>query len=117
MPWELRDGELGDGELGDGDVPRERRYYRVLATAAYEAWVICCWPSGGSLDAHLPRPGMRLGHVEDAQRVGPSVLGGANDPHETDPRSATQPPRRSIDRTGITTGLRDASIDAPIEAP
>jgi Cysteine dioxygenase type I len=41
VPWELRDGE----------VPTERRYQRVLATAEYEAWVIC-WPSGGSLDLH-----------------------------------------------------------------
>lgn len=46
VPWELRDGELGDGE-----VPTERQCYRVLATEAYEAWVIC-WPSGGSLDLH-----------------------------------------------------------------
>jgi mannose-6-phosphate isomerase-like protein (cupin superfamily) len=46
VPWELRDDELGEGE-----VPTERRYYRALATDAYEAWVIC-WPSGGSLDLH-----------------------------------------------------------------
>ena len=46
VPWELRDAEMGD----DG-VPTERQYYRVLATPAYEAWVIC-WPSGGSLDLH-----------------------------------------------------------------
>lgn len=41
VPWELRDGE----------VPTERRYQRVLATPAYEAWVIC-WPVGKSLDLH-----------------------------------------------------------------
>jgi hypothetical protein len=41
LPW----------ELSHGDVPVERRYRRVLATPAYEAWVIC-WPSGGSLDLH-----------------------------------------------------------------
>jgi quercetin dioxygenase-like cupin family protein len=41
VPWELRDGE----------VPTERRYQRVLATPAYEAWVIC-WPVGESLDLH-----------------------------------------------------------------
>jgi mannose-6-phosphate isomerase-like protein (cupin superfamily) len=41
VPWELREGE----------VATERHYYRVLATPAYEAWVIC-WPSGGSLDLH-----------------------------------------------------------------
>jgi Cysteine dioxygenase type I len=38
-------------ELADGDQSTERRYQRVLATPAYEAWVIC-WPSGGSLDLH-----------------------------------------------------------------
>jgi hypothetical protein len=41
VPWELAVGE----------VPTERRYHRVLATPAYEAWVIS-WPSGGSLDMH-----------------------------------------------------------------
>ena len=38
-------------ELGMGEVPTERRFHRVLATDAYEAWVIC-WPSGESLDMH-----------------------------------------------------------------
>ena len=38
-------------ELGDAEVPTERRYQRILATPAYEAWVIC-WPVGGSLDLH-----------------------------------------------------------------
>jgi hypothetical protein len=38
-------------ELGLGEVPTERRFHRVLATDAYEAWVIC-WPSGESLDMH-----------------------------------------------------------------
>ena len=38
-------------ELGHSEVPSERRYERVLSTAAYEAWVIY-WPSGGSLDLH-----------------------------------------------------------------
>jgi mannose-6-phosphate isomerase-like protein (cupin superfamily) len=38
-------------EIGHGAVPNERKYHRVLATEAYEAWVIC-WPSGGSLDMH-----------------------------------------------------------------
>jgi mannose-6-phosphate isomerase-like protein (cupin superfamily) len=38
-------------ELGLGEVPTERRFHRVLATEAYEAWVIC-WPSGESLDMH-----------------------------------------------------------------
>ena len=38
-------------ELGHREVPTERRYERVLSTAAYEAWVIY-WPSGGSLDLH-----------------------------------------------------------------
>jgi hypothetical protein len=38
-------------ELGLGEVPTERRFHRVLATEAYEAWVIC-WPSGESLDVH-----------------------------------------------------------------
>ena len=51
VPWELRDGQRGARETGDGGVPTERQYYRVLATPAYEAWVIC-WPSGGSLDLH-----------------------------------------------------------------
>ena len=41
MPW----------ELGDDELSTERRYQRVLATPAYEAWVIY-WPSGGSLDLH-----------------------------------------------------------------
>jgi Cysteine dioxygenase type I len=41
VPWELAHGE----------VPTERRYQRVLATDAYEAWVIC-WPTGESLDMH-----------------------------------------------------------------
>jgi hypothetical protein len=38
-------------ELAHGRAPTERRYQRVLATEAYEAWVIC-WPVGGSLDLH-----------------------------------------------------------------
>ncbi len=38
-------------ELGPGDIPTTRRFHRVLATDAYEAWVIC-WPSGESLDMH-----------------------------------------------------------------
>lgn len=38
-------------ELGMGEVPTERRFHRVLATDAYEAWVIC-WPSGESLEMH-----------------------------------------------------------------
>ena len=38
-------------ELGLGEDPTERRFHRVLATDAYEAWVIC-WPSGESLDMH-----------------------------------------------------------------
>ena len=38
-------------ELGHDEVPRERRYERVLSTEAYEAWIIY-WPSGGSLDLH-----------------------------------------------------------------
>jgi hypothetical protein len=38
-------------ELGLGEVPTERRFHRVLATEAYEAWVIC-WPSGEVLDMH-----------------------------------------------------------------
>ncbi|MDQ1425937.1 MAG: hypothetical protein QOD72_3435 [Acidimicrobiaceae bacterium] len=38
-------------ELGLGEVPTERRFHRVLATDAYEAWVIC-WPSGESLEMH-----------------------------------------------------------------
>lgn len=38
-------------ELAHGVVPAERRYHRVLATPAYEAWVIC-WPIGESLDLH-----------------------------------------------------------------
>ena len=38
-------------ELGMHEVPTERRFHRVLATDAYEAWVIC-WPSGESLDMH-----------------------------------------------------------------
>ncbi|MEY2416290.1 MAG: hypothetical protein QOH53_1624 [Ilumatobacteraceae bacterium] len=38
-------------ELGLGEMPTERRFHRVLATDAYEAWVIC-WPSGESLDMH-----------------------------------------------------------------
>ena len=38
-------------ELGLGEVSTERRFHRVLATDAYEAWVIC-WPSGESLDMH-----------------------------------------------------------------
>jgi quercetin dioxygenase-like cupin family protein len=38
-------------QLADGDQSTERRYQRVLATPAYEAWVIC-WPSGGALDLH-----------------------------------------------------------------
>ncbi|MEY2401937.1 MAG: hypothetical protein QOJ08_2048 [Ilumatobacteraceae bacterium] len=41
VPWELAHGE----------VPTERRFQRVLATPAYEAWVIC-WPGGESLDLH-----------------------------------------------------------------
>jgi hypothetical protein len=41
VPWELAHVE----------VPTERRYQRVLATPAYEAWVIC-WPGGESLDLH-----------------------------------------------------------------
>jgi quercetin dioxygenase-like cupin family protein len=41
VPWELSLGEI----------PTERRFHRVLATEAYEAWVIC-WPSGESLDMH-----------------------------------------------------------------
>jgi hypothetical protein len=42
VPWEL---------AVSGEVPTERRFHRVLATDAYEAWVIC-WPSGESLDMH-----------------------------------------------------------------
>jgi quercetin dioxygenase-like cupin family protein len=38
-------------ELGLDEVPTERRFHRVLATEAYEAWVIC-WPSGEVLDMH-----------------------------------------------------------------
>lgn len=38
-------------ELGLGEVPTGRRFQRVLATEAYEAWVIC-WPSGELLDMH-----------------------------------------------------------------
>ena len=38
-------------ELGLGEIPTERRFHRVLATEAYEAWVIC-WPSGELLDMH-----------------------------------------------------------------
>jgi quercetin dioxygenase-like cupin family protein len=38
-------------ELGRGEVATERRFHRVLATEAYEAWVIC-WPSGEVLDMH-----------------------------------------------------------------
>jgi hypothetical protein len=38
-------------ELGLSEMPTERRFHRVLATDAYEAWVIC-WPSGESLDMH-----------------------------------------------------------------
>jgi mannose-6-phosphate isomerase-like protein (cupin superfamily) len=38
-------------ELGLDEAPTERRFHRVLATDAYEAWVIC-WPSGESLDMH-----------------------------------------------------------------
>jgi Cysteine dioxygenase type I len=41
IPWEMRTGE----------VPDERRYERILATEAYEAWVIF-WPAGGSLALH-----------------------------------------------------------------
>ncbi len=41
LPWELSTGE----------VPRERRYARVLSTPVYEAWVIC-WPAGTALDLH-----------------------------------------------------------------
>jgi Cysteine dioxygenase type I len=41
VPWELANGEA----------PTERRYHRVLATEAYEAWVIC-WPAGEALDMH-----------------------------------------------------------------
>ena len=37
--------------LGEGESQSERRYQRVLATDAYEAWVIH-WPSGGALDLH-----------------------------------------------------------------
>ena len=38
-------------ELDQGDEPAERRYQRVLATAAYDAWVIH-WPTGELLDLH-----------------------------------------------------------------
>jgi hypothetical protein len=38
-------------ELGHGDEPSGRRYERVLATPAYDAWVIY-WPTGESLDLH-----------------------------------------------------------------
>lgn len=38
-------------ELDHGDEPAERRYQRVLATPAYDAWVIY-WPTGELLDLH-----------------------------------------------------------------
>jgi hypothetical protein len=38
-------------ELGHGDEPSGRRYERVLATPAYDAWVIH-WPTGELLDLH-----------------------------------------------------------------
>lgn len=38
-------------ELGHGEVPIGRRYQRVLATTAYDAWVIG-WPSGELLELH-----------------------------------------------------------------
>ena len=38
-------------ELGHGDEPSGRRYQRVLATPAYDAWVIY-WPTGELLDLH-----------------------------------------------------------------
>jgi hypothetical protein len=41
VPWELR----------TGTAPAERRYERVLATAAYDAWVIY-WPPGFELPLH-----------------------------------------------------------------
>lgn len=41
VPWELHAGET----------PHHRRYERVLATSAYDVWVIC-WPPGGELDLH-----------------------------------------------------------------
>lgn len=41
VPWELR----------DGTAPAERRYERVLATAAYDAWLIY-WPAGFELPLH-----------------------------------------------------------------
>lgn len=41
VPWELQTGEA----------PAERRYEQVLATAAYDAWVIY-WPAGCELPLH-----------------------------------------------------------------
>lgn len=41
LPWELSTGEA----------PAERRYEQVLATAAYDAWVIY-WPAGFELPLH-----------------------------------------------------------------
>lgn len=41
VPWELQTGEA----------PAERRYEQVLATAAYDAWVIY-WPAGFELPLH-----------------------------------------------------------------
>lgn len=38
-------------ELDHGDEPSGRRYQRVLATPAYDAWVIY-WPTGELLDLH-----------------------------------------------------------------
>ena len=40
-PWEFLTGE----------VPKDRRYQRLLSTPEYEAWVIC-WPAGTALDLH-----------------------------------------------------------------
>jgi len=41
VPWELRTGEA----------PADRRFERVLSTAAYDAWVIY-WPAGIELELH-----------------------------------------------------------------
>jgi quercetin dioxygenase-like cupin family protein len=41
LPW----------ELSTGDLPKQRRFARLLSTPVYEAWVIC-WPAGTALDLH-----------------------------------------------------------------
>jgi Cysteine dioxygenase type I len=63
-------------ELVDGDQATERRYQRVLATPAYEAWVIC-WPSGGWLDLHDHGGSAGAFSVVSGQLDEATIVGGA----------------------------------------